>query len=112
MKQKKMDNFRKLTLFILLFILVYVCIAIIIKGNRTKSLRENYSYTNAIVTEYYTISFVFYYKYEFIYDGTKFNGSEKRHSRSIFPAIGDSVKIIFDTHNPKNNSVVSENKEM
>jgi hypothetical protein len=103
-----MKNFRKTILYFILLVLVYVCIALIIRGNTEKSLRENCSYTNAVITEYYSISFVFYYKYEFTYDGKKYEGSEKRNQKSKFPAIGDTIKIEFDTHNPKNNKVISE----
>ncbi len=103
-----MKKFRKTIPYFILLVLVYVCVALIIRDNREKSLRENCSYANAVITEYYSINFAFYYKYEFTFEGKKYNGSKKRNSKSKYPAIGDTVKIEFDKHNPKNNNVISE----
>ncbi len=106
-----MKDFRKIAPYFIILILVYVFIALLLQGNRDKSLRENRSNTKAIITEYYSINFVFYYKYEFTYDNKKYNGREKRNPKSTYPAIGDTVEIEFDTHNPKNNNVISIYKE-
>lgn len=87
-------------------ILIYIIVGLVLKDQRAKSLRENKEVVRGVVIEYYSISFSYYYKYEFSVDGKTYTGSEKRNLKSEYPGIGDSVLIEYDALYPCNNKVI------
>lgn len=73
---------------------------------REKSLRAHRQSAEAIVSEYYSISFAYYYKYSFNVDGKIYTGSNRRNPKSDTPAIGDTIFIEYDVLSPDNNTVI------
>ena len=97
------SNFRRS----ILFILIFLGIALIIRYIRDDSLNKNSVETKAVVTEFYSIRFITYYKYNFEVNGIKYEGSDRRNPNSNEIAIGDTIIILYDRTNPKNNKPIS-----
>ena len=106
---KIQNKFIKIIFGFIVVILTYCIVGLVLKDQRTKSLREHRIEAQAIVSEYYSISFTFYYKYKFNVNGKVYYGSEKRHREKDIPAIGDTILIEYDALSPKNNRVTSIN---
>lgn len=87
-------------------ILIYIIVGLVLKDQRAKSLRENKEVVKGVVSEYYSISFSYYYKYEFSVDGKIYTGSERRNPKSEYPCIGDSILIEYDVLYPNNNKAI------
>ena len=77
------------------------------KHSREDSLNKNSDETKAVVTEFYSISFVFYYKYNFEANGIKYEGSGRRNQDSDEIAIGDTILIEYDRLDPTNNKPIA-----
>ena len=106
---KIQNKFIKIIFGFIVAILTYCIVGLVLKDQRTKSLREHRIEAQAIISEYYSISFTFYYKYKFNVNGKVYYGSEKRHREKDIPAIGDTILIEYDALSPKNNRVTSIN---
>ena len=106
---KIQNKFIKIIFGFIVVILTYCIVGLVLKDHREKSLREHRKEAQAIVSEYYSISFTFYYKYKFNVNGKVYYGSEKRHREKDIPAIGDTILIEYDALSPKNNRVTSIN---
>ncbi|MBD5364594.1 MAG: hypothetical protein HDR79_06555 [Bacteroides sp.] len=104
---KIQNKFIKIIFGFIVAILTYCIVGLVLKDQRTKSLREHRIEAQAIISEYYSISFTFYYKYKFNVNGKVYYGSEKRHREKDIPAIGDTILIEYDALSPKNNRVIS-----
>lgn len=91
----------------ILFISIYISIGLIIRYIRDDSLNKNSVETKAVVTEFYSISFTTYYEYNFEVNGIKYEGSDRRNPNSNEIAIGDTIIILYDRTNPKNNRPIS-----
>jgi len=87
-------------------ILIYIIVGLVLKEQRAKSLRENKEVVKGVVSEYYSISFNYYYKYEFSVNGKIYTGSEKRNPESEYPCIGDSILIEYDALSPNSNKAI------
>ena len=59
---KTKNKFIKIIFGFIVAILTYCIVGLVLKDQRTKSLREHRIEAQAIVSEYYSISFTFYYK--------------------------------------------------
>ncbi|MDE5821762.1 MAG: hypothetical protein K2H63_04665 [Paramuribaculum sp.] len=106
---KIQNKFIKIIFGFIVAILTYCIVGLVLKDQRTKSLQEHRIEAQAVVSEYYSISFTFYYKYKFNVNGKVYYGSEKRHREKDIPAIGDTILIEYDALSPKNNRVISIN---
>ena len=93
-------------LWLLLFVVGYVIIGLILKDERRKSLYENRNETTAVVSDFYSINFVYYYKYTFSVDGKEYTGSAKRNPKIDDVQIGDTLFVVYDRENPNNNEPI------
>lgn len=94
-------------LILLLLIVTYVVVGLLMKHSREDSLNKNSDETKAVVTEFYSISFSFYYKYDFEANGIKYEGSGRRNQDSDEIAIGDTILIEYDRLDPTNNRPIA-----
>ena len=101
-----MDSTRRILITVTLSIIVCCIIGLIMQEQRKESLRAHRQLAEAIVSEYYSISFAYYYKYSFNVDGKIYTGSNRRNPQSDTPAIGDTVLIEYDALSPDNNTVI------
>lgn len=104
---KTKNKFIKIIFGFIMAILTYCIVGLVLKDQRTRSLRDHRIEAQAIVSEYYSISFTFYYKYKFNVNGKVYCGSEKRLHEKKTPAIGDTILIEYDALSPNNNKVIS-----
>ena len=97
MKVKKWFNVEIVTIR-LISILLYL-------GGLPKkiSLSKNKEFARATITDFSTIKTSHYLEYTFQLDTVKYKGSGHYYPRKDSFVIGDTIVIVYDKTNPKNN---------
>jgi len=82
------------------------------KGVKNKySLDRNASIVEAVVDTFYNIGTSFYYKYELVVDGISYEGSSTCSSSPNIN-VNDTIIVVYDKTNPKNNTALIRYKQI
>jgi hypothetical protein len=78
-------------------------------SNRKYYSLKNGMETSAMITDsFYMGKYSHYFQYVFNYNNSTFYGRGKYYPKSEQIESGDSIKIIFDSNNPKHNDTVRD----